>query len=144
MFASVSAIASAENARDEAVKDDHKLLAGTWRVTVLEINGNKSKDEDVKKMTVVNGPDGTWSLRSEGNEIVKGTSTIDPAQKPKTIDFTPTEGQDKGKAFLGIYELGEKKRKLCFAPVGKSRPAEFTSTPGNGHILVTFEREKTR
>ena len=35
-------------------------------------------EEDAKKLTVVNGSDGTWNLRSEGKEISKGTSTIDP------------------------------------------------------------------
>jgi uncharacterized protein (TIGR03067 family) len=75
-------------------------------------------------------------------EISKGTSTFDPTKKPKTIDFTPTEGEGKGNLYLGIYELGENTRKLCFAPAGKERPTEFSSTPSNEHILVTFEREK--
>ena len=48
---------------------------------------------DAKKLTVVNGSDDTWSLRSEGNEIRKVTSTINLTKKPKTIDFTPTEGE---------------------------------------------------
>lgn len=141
ILTSISAIASAD---EDAIKNDRKLLEGTWRIISLEANGNKSKDEDAKKFTVVNGSDGKWSLRSEGNEIIKGTNTIDPTLKPKTIEITLTEGQDKGKSFLGIYELGEKTRKLCFAPVGKSRPTKFTSTPGNEHILVTFEREKAK
>ena len=64
-------------------------------------------------------------------------------KKPKTIDFTPTEGGGKGDQYLGIYELGEKTRKLCFAPSGKDRPTEFSSTPENQHILVTFERVKS-
>lgn len=136
--------ATADDAKDDAIKNDRKLLEGTWRIISLEANGNKSKDEDAKKFTVVNGSDGKWSLRSEGNEIMKGTNTIDPTLKPKTIEITLTEGQDKGKSFLGIYELGEKTRKLCFAPVGKSRPIKFTSTASNEHILVTFERKKVK
>ena len=43
---------------------------------------------------------------------------------------------------VGIYELGEKSRKLCFALPGKDRPTEFSSAPGSEHILVTFERVK--
>jgi len=100
-------------------------------------------EEDARKFTVVNGSDGTWSLLSEGTEISKGTSTIDPLKKPKTIDFTPTEGEGKGNQYLGIYELGEKTRKICFAPSGKDRPTKFASTPGSEFILVTFEREDT-
>jgi uncharacterized protein (TIGR03067 family) len=87
--------------------------------------------------------DGTWSIHTD-DKVIKGTSTIDPTKKPKTIDFTPTEGDGKGELHLGIYELGEKTRKLCFAPPGKDRPTEFSSMAGSEQILVTFEREKAK
>jgi uncharacterized protein (TIGR03067 family) len=138
----LATIASANDAKDEAIKKDRKRIEGTWQITALEISGNKSKDEDVKSLTVVNGDDGTWSVRSEGQEVSKGTSTVDPTKKPKTIDFTPTEGGGKGDQFLGIYQFGKNTRKLCFAPSGKDRPTEFSSTPDNQHTLVTFERVK--
>lgn len=144
ILTSMSAIASADDAKDKAIENDRKLLEGTWRIVALEVDGHKSKDEDARKFTVVNGADGKWSLRSEGKEIIKGTNAIDPTQKPKTIEITLTAGQDKGKSFLGIYELGEKTRKLCFAPAGKDRPTKFTSTPGNKHILVIFERDQIK
>lgn len=144
LLTAVVARAFADAAQDEAIKKDRKLIEGTWRVVALEIDGNKSVEEDARKLTVVNGSDGTWSLRSEGNEISKGTSTIDPTKKPKTIDFTPTEGEGVGQKYPGIYELGEKTRKLCFAPTGKGRPTEFSSIPGSEHILVTLEREKSK
>ena len=92
---------------------------------------------------MVNGSDGTWSLRSEEKELSKGTSTFDPNQNPKTIDFTPTVGDSAGKRHVGIYELGEDVRRLCFAPPEKDRPTEFSSEPGSGHILVKFERVKS-
>lgn len=144
LLTATGTIASAGDANDDAIKKDRKQIEGTWRVVALEVNGNKSKDEDAKKLTVVNGSDGTWSLLAEGREISKGTSTIDPTKKPKTLDFTPTEGEGKGKEYLGIYELGEKTRKMCFAPAGKERPTEFSSMPGSEHILVMFEREKAK
>lgn len=140
----IAAIASADDSKDEAIKKDRKQIEGTWRIVALEVDGNKAKEEDAKRLTVVNGSDGTWSLRSEGKEISKGTSSFDPTKKPKTIDFTPTDGEGKGDHHLGIYEIGEKTRKLCFAPAGKERPTEFASKPGSEHILVTFEREKAK
>src|SRR5258708_21166393 len=138
----IVAIASAGDARDTAIKKDRKQIEATWRVVAFEVDGNKGTEEDAKKLTVVNGSDGAWSLRSEDKEMNKGTSTIDPTKKPKTIDFTITEGDGKGDQYLGIYELGEKTRKLCFASPGKERPIEFSSAPVSGHIFVTFEREK--
>jgi len=140
----IAAIATADDAKDEAIKKDRKQIEGTWRVVTLEVDGNKASDEDAKKITVVNGPDGTWTLFSEGKEVGKGTNSFDPTKKPKTIDFTQTEGEGKGNLYTGIYELGENTRKLCFAPPGKDRPTEFISMPGSEHILVTFEREKSK
>ena len=108
------------------------------------MNGNRSSAEDVRKLTVVNGADGTWALFQEGREIVRGTSSIDPVKNPKTIDFTPKTGDDQGKLFRGIYELGKTRRRLCFAPVGKDRPEKLESLPGSEHFLVTFEREPSK
>lgn len=144
LLTAIVALASAGDAKDEAIKKDRKQIEGTWRVVAVVVNGDKAKEEDAKKLTVVNGSDGTWSLRSEDKEISKGTSTIDPTKKPRTIDFTVTEGGGKGNQHLGIYEPGEKSRKLCFTPPGKERPTEFSSTPGSEYILVMFEREKAK
>lgn len=135
----MSAIAVADDAKDGAIKKDRQRIEGTWRIVELIAYGIPA---DEKQLTVVNGSDGTWSLRSDGKEIGRGTSTFDPTQKPKTIDFTPATGDAKGKLHLGIYELGDNARKLCFAPPGRERPAEFSSEPGSGHILVKFERMK--
>lgn len=142
LLTAIGTMASAGDSNDDLIEKDHKLIEGTWNVVTLEVGGNKANDEDAKKVTVVNGSDGTWSVRSEGKEIVKGTSTIYPTQKPRIIDFTPTEGDRKGEVHLGIYELNENTRKLCFAPPGKPRPTEFSTANGSENILVTFERDK--
>lgn len=142
LLPAMATIATADDAKDKAIKKDRKRIEGVWRIVALEINGNKAKEEDARKLTVVNGSDGAWSVRSEDKEISKGISTFDPTQKPKAIDFTPTEGGGKGNQHLGIYEIGKNTRRLCFAPPGKDRPTEFSSAPGSEHVLVTFEREK--
>jgi len=135
--------ASGDDAREKAIKKDRRQIHGTWRAVALEINGTKAKDEDAEKLLVVNGSDGTWTLLSAGKEISKGTSTIDPTRNPKTIDFTPTEGAGQGNQYLGIYELGKRNRRLCFAAKEKGRPAEFVSSPAGEIIFVAFERVKS-
>jgi uncharacterized protein (TIGR03067 family) len=139
-----ASMAYADEANDEVIKKDRKQIEGTWRIVALEIDGNPVRDEDARKLTVDNGSDGTWSVRSEGNEISKGTSTFDPGKKPKAIDFTVTEGGGQGNQYLGIYELGDNARKLCFAPPGRQRPTAFASPPGSEIVLVTFERETSK
>lgn len=143
-IAAIATIAYADDIENEATRKDRSQIAGTWRVVVLIVNGNQAMDQDARKLTVVNGSDGTWSLFSEGKGITKGISTFDPTKKPKTIDFTPTEGDAKGNQYFGIYELGENTRRMCFAPLGKQRPSEFSSGPDNENICLTFEREKTK
>jgi uncharacterized protein (TIGR03067 family) len=138
----LTAVAFADDAKDEAIKKDRERIQGVWRVIALVVDGNEAKEEDAKKISVVNGADGTWNLRSDSVEVSQGTSTIDPTKEPKTIDFTPTRGEAKGDQFHGIYEVGENTRKLCFAPAGKERPTEFAAPAGTQHILVTFERVK--
>jgi uncharacterized protein (TIGR03067 family) len=140
----VTMFAYSGDAKEEAIKKDRKMIEGTWRIVSLELNGNKGGEDDLKKLKVVNGPDGTWSFHSDGKEVMKGISTFDPTMKPKTIDFSPIEGESAGKEFLGIYELGEKTRKMCFAPPGMNRPTEFSSITGSGHIFITLQREKSK
>lgn len=144
MLTAIATIAFADDAKDAAIKKDRKQIEGTWRVVALEVNGDKAMEDDAKKLSVVNGSVGTWTLLSEGIGISKGTSTIDPTKTPKTLDFTVTEGAGKGNRYLGIYELGEKSRKMCFAPPGKERPTKFATSPGDEHILASFEREKAK
>jgi uncharacterized protein (TIGR03067 family) len=144
LLTAMATILSADDAKDEAIKKDRNQIEATWRIVALEVDGTTVTDDDAKKITVLNGSDGTWSVYSEGNEVIKGASTFDPTKKPKTIDFTITEGDGKGNQHLGIYELGENTRKLCFASPGKKRPTEFSSLPGSDHVLVTFQREKAK
>lgn len=135
-------LAAANDAKQDAIKKDRKKYEGTWRVTSLEINGNKSSEDDAKKITVVNKPEGAWILQVDGGKITEGTSEIDPTKNPKTIDFMETEGDNKGRIVLGIYELGDDTRKLCYGEPGKDRPAEFSAPAGSGRVLVEFKREK--
>ncbi|MCA9248494.1 MAG: TIGR03067 domain-containing protein, partial [Planctomycetales bacterium] len=129
---------------DDAIQKDRQQIAGLWRVVSVTINENVLAKQFSDKLTVENGRDGAWIIWNQEpqgrKEIGRGTSMFDPAQQPKTIDFIPSTGDQKGQVFLGIYELGENTRRLCFAPVGKPRPQAFASPANSGQILVEFER----
>jgi len=141
-FLSISSLAlHAADANDEAIKKDRWHLEGTWRITSLEVNGIKTAEQDARSLFVINGLDGSWALRADGIDISKGTTTLDPSKTVKTIDITPTEGSGKGEQWVGIYELGENTRKLCYAPAGRGRPTEFGSKPGSEQVFVIYERE---
>src|SRR5262245_18410218 len=77
-----------------------KQIEGVWGCVSLQVNGKKSPDEVARRIMVVYRPDGSWTFHSKDGMQVNGTSTIDPTQKPKTIDFTPTDGEYQSRLFL--------------------------------------------
>ena len=72
----------------------------------------------------------------------KGTFKLDASKKPKQIDITPTDGDEKDKVIHGIYSLEKDELKICIARGDKERPTEFESKEGSGHMLVTLKRAK--
>ena len=59
------------------------------------------------------------------------------------MDITGTEGPNKGKTFLAVYELDGDTLRICYDLSGKSRPTEFKTTEGTQLFLVSYKREKT-
>ena len=140
LLAAAVPLATAGDAKDEAIKKDRMKYEGTWQVVSLEVDGNKADEQDAKKITVVNEADGKWRLEVDGKVIARGTSEIDPTKKPKAIDLTETEGDDKGTTALGIYEVGDDERKVCYAKAGMERPDDFSAPAGSGRILAVLKR----
>jgi uncharacterized protein (TIGR03067 family) len=138
----VTGLTAAADDKEKAIKEDRKKYEGTWQVISLEVDGNKSPEDDAGKITVVNEADGKWAIEVEGKVIARGTSEIDPTKKPRAVDLTVTEGDGKGQTALGIYEFSDDTRKVCLAPAGKDRPTEFSSKAGSGHILTVLKRVK--
>lgn len=137
----VGGLFAGDDEKTLAIKKDRKVYEGTWRVVSLVVNG-QAAELDGKRITVVNHVDGTWSLHENDKQISKGPSEIDPTPRLKAIDFSPSEGAGRGKTFLGIYEIGEQSRKLCFVESGKDRPTDFSSESGSGRVFVVLERMK--
>lgn len=124
-----------------AVEVDREALRGNWRIIELHVDGQRSADEEARRLTVVNGGDGSWTLLRDGAEFIRGTSTIDPAATPKAIDFTATDPDGERQEYQGIYEPGDPIRRICFGRPGRPRPVAFTSTPDDEQLLIVFQRE---
>ena len=73
----------------------------------------------------------------------KGTTKIDPAAKPKTMDIIGTDGPNKGKTFLAIYELNGDTLRVCYDLTGKVRPTEFKTRKGELRFLAAYKRAKS-
>jgi RNA polymerase sigma factor (sigma-70 family) len=126
---------------EEAVKKEIASLEGDWAMVSGEIGGQAMPEEFVKSGTrMCKGNETT--VKINGNVFMKATFTVDPSKKPKTIDYTMTEGPSKGKSQLGIYETDGDTVRFCFAAPGKDRPTGFTTKTGDECTLSVWKKAK--
>ena len=137
---SVVFLASGEPAQDE-VSAELKELRGTWQLVEEIDDGKPMPAEEAKKSKLTFDGTGKWKVEIDGKIIGEGTALINPTRKPKTIDYTFTQGEAAGASFLAIYELTGDVFRHCGVMKG-TRPSEFSSKPGSGQTLTTFRREK--
>jgi uncharacterized protein (TIGR03067 family) len=90
--------------------------------------------------------DGTFRLEKDGEAQMEGTIKLDPAKKPKQIDYKiekSTSEAWKGVTSRGIYELDGDTLKVCRTwPDNDTRPTEFAAGKDSKLILSEFKREK--
>lgn len=136
-----AAMASARAGESEAVKKDLAQLQGEWSMVSGSADGQPMPAEMVKQMKRVCKGDETTTTMA-GQIYFTAKIILDPAKKPKTIDYQMTAGVTKGKTQLGIYEVDGDTFKACFGKPGAERPTSFTSKPGDGHTVSVWKREK--
>jgi uncharacterized protein (TIGR03067 family) len=112
---------------------------GVWLVIGMERNGAKVADDVVKKLDMKLTVMGrSYTVTVNGNVVDKGTSKIDFTKTPNTVDSQSEEEQ--GKTVLGIRQVDGDSMKACYCLEGKSRPAEFATKEGSGHVLILYRR----
>jgi len=122
---------------DESKEDS---LDGTWLPSKAELGGKPFPDEIRKLIKLeVKGDQYTVTV---GTKPDKGTCKLDPSAMPKTIDIMGTDGPNKGKTILAIYERKGDTLRVCYDLEGKDRPKEFKTTNGSQLFLVEYELRK--
>jgi uncharacterized protein (TIGR03067 family) len=119
---------------------DGDTIQGTWLPQAAELGGKMFPDQ-IRKITRLVVKDGMYTV-TIGKMVDKGTVKLDPSAKPKTMDIVGTDGPNKGKTILAIYELDGDTLKVCYDLGGKNRPTEFKTSAGTLLYLVTHRREK--
>ncbi|MHC5537994.1 TIGR03067 domain-containing protein [Singulisphaera rosea] len=112
---------------------------GTWSPSSAELGGARFPDEVRKSIRLVIG-DGK-SIVTVGDKPDHGIVKLDPSKTPKQMDITGTEGPNKGRTMLCIYEKDGDTLKVCYDLSGKGRPKAFKTTAGDQLFLVEYERE---
>ena len=120
--------------------DEQKLLAGTWVPKELSIGDARLDDATAAKIQLV--IEGDRYTVTSGETVDKGTLKFDAKPTPKTMDISGTEGPNKGKTILAIYELDGDKLTICYSLEPGARPAEFKSAGDSKRVLAKYERKK--
>jgi uncharacterized protein (TIGR03067 family) len=115
-------------------------LQGAWLPSRAELAGKPYPDEVLKTIKLVVKDD--KYVVTVGKGVDQGTVKLNPAAKPKEIDVIGTDGPNKGKTILAIYERDGDTLRICYDLSGKSRPTEFKTKEGTRLFLVTYKREK--
>jgi uncharacterized protein (TIGR03067 family) len=131
--------------KEDAVRKDFEALTGTWTVVAAVRDGKKLSEAEIQGIAFTIERTGRAVVKRNEQVIFEGIISIDPTRNPKTEDVTQTsEGENKGKTVLSIYEINGDTLKICSAAgPGKERPVEFSSKPGSGYFLREFRRTST-
>jgi uncharacterized protein (TIGR03067 family) len=111
-------------------------MQGEWKLSSYNVEGKTVAPAELAKIKLV--VKGNKSALTVDKTTLHGTYTLDASKKPHTLDIALTDGPDKGKKKLGIYEISDKHLKICLAAVGGARPTEFKA--GKGVNLESWER----
>jgi uncharacterized protein (TIGR03067 family) len=131
------ALCLAADAPSDAAKKEQELLQGDWTLASGERAGEQIPEDLAKSLKRTIKGDVSTVTRDD-QPLAKGTFTLDPTKKPKTIDVK-LEG---GEMIKGIYELSGDTFKLCYGAPGGDRPKEFATTADNGFTLAVWKRAK--
>jgi uncharacterized protein (TIGR03067 family) len=141
LLALTAGVPVAAKAPGEDAKKELEKLQGDWVLVSNEREGQKTPDEQVKAFRrTIKGDQ--YTVTRDGKPFARGTIKLDPSKTPRAMDITRTEGTDKDKPMLAIYETDGDTQKVCFAPPGQGRPTEFASKPGSGHVYSVWKRVK--
>jgi uncharacterized protein (TIGR03067 family) len=101
--------------------NDEFLILGTWEL-VQAVDDGVERHTDRNRITVAAD---AWTA---GEHVFK--YRMYPHTQPKQIDWTIA-----GQVQRGIYELDGNRLRMCVSPLGKPRPTEFETHPGDGRSL---------
>ncbi len=124
-------------------KEDMKFMEGTWLPVSGELGGEKEAIEKTLKGAKLVIKEGKYTF-TVSDKTDGGTITLDASKKPKQMDIVGTEGPNKDKKILAIYEITEDMLKVCYAVEkdAAERPKEFKSETGTKNLLITWKRQK--
>jgi uncharacterized protein (TIGR03067 family) len=132
-----------EKKTDGGAKSSEFNQDGVWKPIAAVLGGARLPEAALKAITLkIAGSNYEVTVDGE-KEPDKGTWTIDTSTTPKRMTIKSTDGPNRGKTFLAIYEMKDAvSMRVCYDLSGKDFPKEFKAPKGTQLYLVGYRREK--
>jgi uncharacterized protein (TIGR03067 family) len=114
------------------------MTQGTWIPISAELAGQPLPQQVLNTIRLTLTENRYTAVVAGATDV--GTLILRSNQQPRGMDILGTEGPNKGKTFLAIYELTGDSLKICYDLEGKTRPTEFRTNPGTQLFLVLYKR----
>ncbi len=134
-------VATEDPGKSVSAKAELNKLQGTWTIEEAERDGQR--DPAAGGQITISG-DHFITKTKKGDKVLReGTLKLDPSKKPATIDATYTQGPDKGKTRLGIYQQKGGNWLLYYRDPGLGRPKSFDTVGEKGRLFLLLKRKKS-
>lgn len=129
----------------EQPKAELRKPNGVWKPIAAVLGGVRLPKASLNAITVrIQGAAYEVTVLGE-KEPDQGTSTLDESTTPKRMTITSTNGPNRGKTFLAIYEMkDDRSLRVCYDLSGKQFPKEFKAPKGTELYLVGYRRQPER
>ena len=133
----------AEAKPGQTAPNNAKMHEGVWKPIAAVLGGVRLEPSALKAITLkITGE--KYEVIVEGEpESDKGTCALDTSTSPKRMTIKSTDGPNKGKTILAIYEMKDAgSMRVCYDMSGTDFPKEFKAPKGSQFYLAGYRRQK--
>lgn len=117
-------------------------MQGNWTLVSAASSGQTAPPDAIKDSRRTAHGD-TTTVVIGGQLMLKATFVLNPAVKPKAIDYHVLDGlSPAGSIQLGLYEIKGDTARFCFAPPGRPRPFELGTREGDRRTCSVWLRAR--
>jgi len=122
---------------------DAKPHEGVWKPIAAVLDGARLPPDALKAITLkISGTNYQVTVEGE-KEPDQGTCMLDASASPKRMTIISTNGPNRGKTFLAIYETKDgRSLRVWYDLTGTEFPKEFKAPKGTMRYLVGYRRQQ--